>query len=177
MPENTREVVQVLGTRLRATQDKHERHLMLIALSNVGDLDLTLPLATPFLASENEDLRRAAFEVFRKAEGEPAFQRFAERYAAELAPSVRDAASGVAISMPDTAARAAWAAAESARGSLPVWRPIGSTGPGAGSTRPTTWTLTTMPRSRSRPFAKRERRWSTAGCGPTTSSWTCSSTA
>ncbi len=117
-PAVTYEVLQNLSTLLRSSQELDQQQA-LDALSNVGDAQRIVPLTAPFLTSKSEWIRQSAFKIFRRLDGDTAFQQFATAFAREQSASVRQAASRIAAAMPDTDARAAWAQAQVVRESDP----------------------------------------------------------
>lgn len=108
----TAEVVRTLARHLQVTSDTRQQEFALDALSNVGDFASVTPVAAPYFASTNEAVRTRAFSTFRLMQGETAFQKFADRFAAEKSPAVRFQAARTAADMTDSVARNEWARRE-----------------------------------------------------------------
>jgi hypothetical protein len=109
MPENTKEVVGNLA-RLLQSSNTEDKALALVALGNIGDPSLTLPLAERYLTSSNDELRVRAFDAFVQAKAPAHFARYAAAVAAERVPWVRRDATAIAMRMPDSPERNQWAA-------------------------------------------------------------------
>jgi len=118
-PEVTARVLSTLSVAMRSATDVRARKLVLDALSNVGDFGAVAPMVAPFFSSRDELLREAAFETFRRMDGDRAFAAFAARYAAETSARVREAAARTALEMSDSPARNAWAVREAAATTKP----------------------------------------------------------
>lgn len=103
----TAEVVKNLSTLL-ADADPRQQVLALDALSNVGDETRVPSLASPFLSSKNESVRKAAFGAYRRMGAGP-FSNFVSAFANETSPEVRLTAVRTAAQMPDSEALAQWA--------------------------------------------------------------------
>ncbi len=108
----TKEVLHRLSSLLASATDSRQAVLALDALTNVGDYAMVAPLVRSSFSSEAAAVRTAAFVTFRRMTGEAAFKEFGQRFAAEADPAVRREAARVALEMPDSAARTAWAKAQ-----------------------------------------------------------------
>ena len=108
----TATVLRTLGEHLKGSGNLRQKAFALDALSNVGDPAGVLPLVEPYFTSPHEDLRGRAFSTFRLMTGEPAFQAFATRYAAERSAAVRREAVRTVEQMSYSAARNDWARKE-----------------------------------------------------------------
>ena len=103
--DNTQEVANTLGARLKSTEDIDEQRLMLVAFGNVGDLSRSLPHTERFFRSEHAILRARAFDSFLRAEGDDAVFKFAEKYRTERDMEVRRSAIQILLEMSPSAAR------------------------------------------------------------------------
>ncbi|MBT9556532.1 MAG: hypothetical protein IV100_10910 [Myxococcales bacterium] len=108
----TQEVLHRLSSLLASATDSRQAVLALDALTNVGDYALVAPIVRSSLSSKDAAVRTAAFVTFRRMTGEAAFTEFGQRFAAEVDPAVRREAARVALEMPESAARTAWAKAQ-----------------------------------------------------------------